>query len=58
MLKQLENLVSDERTVTERVITLLLATVLGVLVGMLLSPPERIIIGSYNGNYQKKPDVR
>lgn len=50
MWQKLFDWMGDERPVTERVLMLLLAALAGCVLGMLVSPRRRIIIGSYNGN--------
>ncbi len=44
-------LVEEERTTSERVVLLLLSGILGFLLGMVVSPFRKIIVGSYNGSY-------
>ncbi len=45
----LEGFVSDERNLTQRVLALVLFFLIGMVAGIIISPPESVKIGSYNG---------
>ncbi len=46
-------LFGEERTASERVMLLILAGFGGFLAGILVSPFQKITVGSYNGSYNE-----
>ncbi len=53
MLKKVEDFVSDERSLKQRVLALVMFFLFGMIAGILISPIQNITIGSYNGTHNK-----